>query len=234
MTRRGQHPAGADRRARAAPSDYWRAPRGDRGVQREQPGPQARPGADAGQVRHLLHRHASEPGRRARPRLHRRQRPSEPRRHRDGPGPHDQGRAGGGRRSSRSISTGSGSPPTTTGKVPNTSATAASSGTDLNGMAAQAAARTIKERLIAFARKRISGVPREAVVVLPERGPDRRRQILSFAELVKPAYLAPRAAVGHRLLPHAQDPLRPASGHAAGRSTTSPMARRCPRWWSTR
>ncbi|MEC8550830.1 MAG: xanthine dehydrogenase molybdopterin binding subunit, partial [Pseudomonadota bacterium] len=36
---------------------------------------------------------------------------------------------------------------TTTGKVPNTSATAASSGTDLNGMAAQAAARTIKGRM---------------------------------------------------------------------------------------
>ncbi|HEY4940332.1 MAG TPA: xanthine dehydrogenase molybdopterin binding subunit [Rhizomicrobium sp.] len=40
---------------------------------------------------------------------------------------------------------------TTTGKVPNTSATAASAGADLNGMAAQAAARTIKDRLIAFA-----------------------------------------------------------------------------------
>ena len=36
---------------------------------------------------------------------------------------------------------------TTTGKVPNTSATAASSGTDLNGMAAQAAAWTIKGRM---------------------------------------------------------------------------------------
>ena len=38
---------------------------------------------------------------------------------------------------------------TTTGKVPNSSATAASSGTDLNGMAAQAAARTIKGRMAA-------------------------------------------------------------------------------------
>ncbi|MCX7348219.1 MAG: molybdopterin-dependent oxidoreductase [Alphaproteobacteria bacterium] len=42
---------------------------------------------------------------------------------------------------------------TTTGKVPNTSATAASSGADLNGMAAKAAAATIKSRLIAFAAK---------------------------------------------------------------------------------
>lgn len=40
---------------------------------------------------------------------------------------------------------------TSTGKVPNTSATAASSGSDLNGKAAQAAARMIKERLINFA-----------------------------------------------------------------------------------
>lgn len=40
--------------------------------------------------------------------------------------------------------------PTSTEKVPNTSATAASSGTDLNGMAAQNAARKIKRRLTAF------------------------------------------------------------------------------------
>ena len=44
---------------------------------------------------------------------------------------------------------------TTTGKVPNTSATAASSGSDLNGMAAQAAARTIKERLVGFRCRRM-------------------------------------------------------------------------------
>jgi len=43
---------------------------------------------------------------------------------------------------------------TNTGKVPNTSATAASSGTDMNGMAARAAARKIKKRLIRFASKK--------------------------------------------------------------------------------
>jgi len=43
---------------------------------------------------------------------------------------------------------------TVTDKVPNTSATAASSGTDLNGMAALNAANTIKARLIAFAAKK--------------------------------------------------------------------------------
>jgi len=43
--------------------------------------------------------------------------------------------------------------PTSTAKVPNTSATAASAGTDLNGMAAREAARTIKTRLIDFAAR---------------------------------------------------------------------------------
>jgi xanthine dehydrogenase large subunit len=43
---------------------------------------------------------------------------------------------------------------TVTDKVPNTSATAASSGTDLNGMAALNAANTLKARLIAFAAKK--------------------------------------------------------------------------------
>ena len=47
---------------------------------------------------------------------------------------------------------------TTTDKVPNASATAASSGTDLNGMAAQAAARTIKTRMTEFAAAEF-GVP---------------------------------------------------------------------------
>ena len=42
---------------------------------------------------------------------------------------------------------------TTTDKVPNTTATAASSGTDMNGAAAQIAARKIKRRLIEFAAR---------------------------------------------------------------------------------
>lgn len=46
--------------------------------------------------------------------------------------------------------------PTNTGKVPNTSATAASSGTDMNGMAARNAARKIKKRLIKFASKKFN------------------------------------------------------------------------------
>ena len=77
--------------------------------------------------------------------------------------------------------------PTNTGKVPNTSATAASAGTDLNGAAALAAVRTLKGRLIDFAEGHFQ-VPREAVSF-------RRNEVLigeqsmSFAELVKLAYL---------------------------------------------
>lgn len=55
---------------------------------------------------------------------------------------------------------------TTTGKVPNTSATAASSGSDLNGMAAANAAEQIKDRLVAFAMEKY-GVGRDAVSFEP-------------------------------------------------------------------
>ena len=77
---------------------------------------------------------------------------------------------------------------TTTAKVPNTSATAASSGSDLNGMAAQAAARTIKNRLIDYAAARYH-VPTEQVVFSANRvliGNEEKR----FADLVGEAYLA--------------------------------------------
>ncbi|MDE1157996.1 MAG: xanthine dehydrogenase molybdopterin binding subunit [Neorhizobium sp.] len=57
---------------------------------------------------------------------------------------------------------------TTTGKVPNTSATAASSGTDLNGMAAYDACRQIKERLIDFACRQWN-VTKDEVEFLPNR-----------------------------------------------------------------
>ena len=48
---------------------------------------------------------------------------------------------------------------TDTGKVPNTSATAASSGSDLNGMAAKAAAETIKARLAEFIAEKHQAEP---------------------------------------------------------------------------
>jgi xanthine dehydrogenase large subunit len=77
---------------------------------------------------------------------------------------------------------------TTTGKVPNTSATAASSGSDLNGMAAQAAARTIKARLVAFAAEHW-GVPQEQIEFLPGQVRVGNQEIL-FRELVWQAYMA--------------------------------------------
>ncbi|MEM1198913.1 MAG: xanthine dehydrogenase molybdopterin binding subunit [Pseudomonadota bacterium] len=77
---------------------------------------------------------------------------------------------------------------TTTGKVPNTSATAASSGSDLNGMAAANAADQIKARLIDFAAEKYS-VPEDQVVFEPNTvriGNERK----SFEEFIKEAYMA--------------------------------------------
>ena len=74
-----------------------------------------------------------------------------------------------------------------TGKVPNTSATAASSGTDLNGMAARTAARTIKRRLVTFAAKEFD-VLKSEVKFLPNRV-QVRNHVLTFNELIKKAYL---------------------------------------------
>ncbi|WP_342358562.1 xanthine dehydrogenase molybdopterin binding subunit [Terrarubrum flagellatum] len=77
---------------------------------------------------------------------------------------------------------------TTTGKVPNTSATAASSGTDLNGMAALAACETLKERLIDFAAAHWHA-PKDQVEFLPNRLRVGNQEI-AFAEVVKAAYMA--------------------------------------------
>lgn len=75
-----------------------------------------------------------------------------------------------------------------TSKVPNASATAASSGSDLNGKAAQAAAITIKERLIAFAAAHFKVAPDRAFF---ENNHVRiGEETLSFTELVKLAYFA--------------------------------------------
>ena len=77
---------------------------------------------------------------------------------------------------------------TATDKVPNTSATAASSGADLNGMAALDAAKTLKTRLIEFASAAYDLRPDEIVfkagrVCLGKRD-------VPFAELTEAAYLA--------------------------------------------
>ncbi len=75
---------------------------------------------------------------------------------------------------------------TSTDKVPNTSATAASSGTDLNGMAVQRAARAIKSRLTRFASETY-GVGEDLISYRDDRvfiG----NESIPFGELAKKAY----------------------------------------------
>jgi len=77
---------------------------------------------------------------------------------------------------------------TTTGKVPNTSPTAASAGSDLNGMAAREAAAAIRQRLVDFAAEKWS-VPKSRIrfennqVIIGNRS-------LGFGELAKKAHEA--------------------------------------------
>ncbi|WP_424990549.1 xanthine dehydrogenase molybdopterin binding subunit [Fluviibacterium sp. S390] len=77
---------------------------------------------------------------------------------------------------------------TTTEKVPNTSATAASSGSDLNGMAALDAARQIKERLVAFAAESRKVAP-EQVEFLPN-AVKIGEEVLAFDTFIRQAYMA--------------------------------------------
>jgi xanthine dehydrogenase large subunit len=77
---------------------------------------------------------------------------------------------------------------TTTGKVPNTSATAASSGSDLNGMAAFDAARQLKDRLVAFAAEKW-GAASADIVFLPNRVRVGEFEI-PFPDFIRQAYLA--------------------------------------------
>jgi len=76
---------------------------------------------------------------------------------------------------------------TTTAKVPNTSATAASSGSDLNGMAALDAARKIKARLVDFAAEKY-GCPTDRVTFRNNKVYVENNE-LAFEELTKAAYL---------------------------------------------
>lgn len=82
---------------------------------------------------------------------------------------------------------------TRTDKVPNTSPTAASSGADLNGMAARDAASKLRERLFDFAAKHYSeGLDREGMrledgMLIAGIGESERR--IAWGELVQTAYL---------------------------------------------
>jgi len=77
---------------------------------------------------------------------------------------------------------------TDTSKVANTSATAASTGADLNGKAAQDAAHTLRKRLVEFAAKAF-GVAAEAVI-LANGTVFAGEIVMPFADLVQKAYLA--------------------------------------------
>ena len=86
---------------------------------------------------------------------------------------------------------------TRTDKVPNTSATAASCGTDLNGAAVKNACDTLRDRLLPFAAEMLSkktgnAVPAERIafnrnVVIDPENPD---AAVSFAEVIQRAYFA--------------------------------------------
>ncbi|MBB5515079.1 xanthine dehydrogenase large subunit [Rubricella aquisinus] len=77
---------------------------------------------------------------------------------------------------------------TDTAKVPNTSATAASSGSDLNGMATYNACMTIRDRLVHFASDFFVCDPKE--VVFRDGIVDIAGAEFPFADLVKEAYMA--------------------------------------------
>ncbi|MGQ0565273.1 MAG: xanthine dehydrogenase molybdopterin binding subunit [Gemmobacter sp.] len=77
---------------------------------------------------------------------------------------------------------------TDTAKVPNTSATAASSGADLNGMAAQVAATTLRDRIAAHLAEKHQADPAEVTFAngrVTVKGTD-----LSFAQAAQSAYQA--------------------------------------------
>ena len=77
---------------------------------------------------------------------------------------------------------------TDTSKVANTSATAASTGSDLNGKAAEAAARTIRERLAVLAARELGGEP--DAVQFKDSMVHANGVTMPFAQLVNTAYLA--------------------------------------------
>src|SRR5258706_10851972 len=87
---------------------------------------------------------------------------------------------------------------TSTGKVPNTSPTAASSGTDLNGEAARAACRTLKERLVRHCAETRKVRPEE-VAFRDDAIAIGAVEVLGFAQLASEAHLArvPLSATGY-------------------------------------
>ena len=114
---------------------------------------------------------------------------------------------------------------TTTAKVPNTSPTAASSGSDLNGMAARIAAGAIKKRMIGLRRRglrRAGGADR-----VPRRpGLHRQRESCRSTNSRRNASLARVQLSEAGLSTRRRRSPGIAPRRRAGRSSTSPMARR--------
>ncbi len=105
--------------------------------------------------------------------------------------------------------------PTRTDKVPNTSATAASSGADLNGAAVQQACETLRARLAEVAAAEL-GVPADTIAfengsVRTSAKPDR---VLAFRDVTRQAYLARTAlfATGYYKTPEIYFDKESASG----------------------
>jgi len=76
---------------------------------------------------------------------------------------------------------------TRTDKVPNTSATAASSGADLNGMAAFNAAQTVRQRLAEFAARTMGGASDD--VRFTHQGVHAGGEVMDFAALCRRAHI---------------------------------------------
>jgi xanthine dehydrogenase large subunit len=95
--------------------------------------------------------------------------------------------------------------PTRTDKVPNTSATAASSGSDLNGAAVKAACDTLRERLAEVAGRMLSCPPDDLVFEEGRVFPFHRRDgALELVQVCEAAYLdrVPLFATGYYRTPH--------------------------------
>ena len=174
-----------------------------------EPDPQARHRADAGQVRHLFHRHALQPGRRA------------------GASSTPTARVllnHGGTEMGQGLYTKVAQvvahelgvtldrvrvSAADTTKVPNTSATAASSGSDLNGMAAQAAARTIQRAARGVRRADISACPPPTVRFAGNSVHVGEHDMRTSPSSLQFAYRARVSLSATGFYAHAEDPLGP-------------------------
>src|SRR5260370_26997837 len=90
---------------------------------------------------------------------------------------------------------------TSTAEVPNTSPTAASTGSDLNGWAAWEAANTIKQRMIGFAAEHFGAAPADiefpdSTVRIPKPGSN---QVVGFGELARLCWLGRASLSAPRL-----------------------------------